>query len=188
MNRSKQNNVDSLLEMDTMIVYHREDNTARDLKTSSSECWRILRLRSPVQALPLVLVKATDSAWALGSNAVRRDVAALVDMHKSTMGYPTTLSHDVVTTRKHAAWVLCLPDGNYSFILVSPDVDSSSDHYISFCPVMAISPDVRQGSLEALELIFPSVASCAVELIQREASAPYEPPRAPRMPPEFPSL
>jgi hypothetical protein len=163
VSRPHNNNPGHPLVRGMMYVYHR-DPTQQDSVTSTEDIhWKVYGIKAPSQAVPLVLLWTADKTWDLGTEHILGEVASLLNIHRTNLGPPTTDSSDVLSLEQHAAWVLCLPDGNYSFVMVTPKTSAYTADCVSFHPVFAIAPHVRAGSAEALELIFPGVATAALE-------------------------
>lgn len=158
----------TLLGRGLLYLYYRIPPTTAGQPSDKEEvCWKVFCRIEAGHSVPLVMLNASTATWQQGSASVRADVAALVQLHSQTMGSPSTCSGTIVSTAHHAAWALWQPSGQFAFVLFTPSPNGVvGPECVSFQPVFSVDSKVGRSSLAALELIFPNVATEAVESIR----------------------
>lgn len=168
MSRNEISHEAAILGLGLLYLHYKNSPAAIGHPHSKEEvCWKVFCRAADGHAVPLVMLNASPDTWQQEPVKLHADVAALIQLHSKTMGQPTTCSDTIVSNAHHAAWVLCQPFAQFAFVLISPgDGGLIGPDSVSFQPVFTIDPLVNPSSLRALELIFPNVATEAVESIR----------------------
>lgn len=134
------------------------------------EVWRFVSQHLHTNSLPLVLFRPSDLVWQSGSENIKAEIRGLVTDYAPHFGYPCTVTSDSRSHKRHAVWVLCMPDENFSILQIQMFEDEDAPDEVILTPVFSIDPTVRPGSLEALDLLFSHVVQPCYEILQSRPS------------------